>query len=58
MYCSPSGAEWVPVEKPEDFQSPDNHNVTYNLWQLGNIPLIIRCSLHGNMRDKKQNVRI
>lgn len=43
------------AEDPADYVRPTDDNVTYNLWNLGNITLLVRCRYDGVMH-KKQGV--
>ena len=42
--------EWQMFEDPDKFEQPKTGNVTYNLWQLGNHRVVIRCGYHGYYR--------
>ena len=39
--------EWEMFEDPSEFEPTATGNVTYNLWQLGNHRVVIRCGYHG-----------
>lgn len=46
-----------PVENVDHiFKFPMRNNVTYNLWDLGGFKVIVRCNIHGVMRDLNQQV--
>ncbi|ELT87497.1 hypothetical protein CAPTEDRAFT_223194 [Capitella teleta] len=47
-------AEWEMCEDPKKYAvPPTGHNVTYNLWQLGDFRLLIRCKYHGHTKTHK-----
>lgn len=51
--CVPS----APTESVNhNFKFPLRSNVTYNLWDLGGFKVIVRCSIHGVIRDLNQQV--
>merc|ERR1711976_411208 len=46
--------EWEMCENPSNYESPeDGQNPTYNLWQLGDLRLLIRCKYHGTYKPFK-----
>ena len=42
-------------ENMADYQQPISDNVTYNLWQVGQQRVLIRCGYHGYLRHKQQS---
>ncbi|XP_078335724.1 uncharacterized protein LOC111134206 isoform X2 [Crassostrea virginica] len=51
--CVPS----APTESVNhNFKFPLRSNVTYNLWDLGGFKVIVRCSIHGVIRDLNQQL--
>ncbi|XP_065935196.1 little elongation complex subunit 2 [Magallana gigas] len=46
-----------PVENVDHiFKFPMRNNVTYNLWDLGGFKVIVRCNIHGVIRDLNQQL--
>ncbi|KAK3589604.1 hypothetical protein CHS0354_043065 [Potamilus streckersoni] len=41
----------IPTDETGNFKHPRNHNVTYHLWTLGTIRVLIRCGYHGILRE-------
>ena len=40
---------WESSEQVTGYDPPVKHNIAYNLWNLGNIPMLVRCSYHGSL---------
>ncbi|XP_062582718.1 little elongation complex subunit 2-like [Saccostrea cucullata] len=38
------------------YKFPQRNNVTYNLWDLGGFKVIVRCNIHGVIRDVNQQL--
>ncbi|XP_061196612.1 little elongation complex subunit 2-like [Saccostrea echinata] len=38
------------------FKFPQRNNVTYNLWDLGGFKIVVRCNIHGVIRDMNQQL--
>jgi hypothetical protein len=43
-------------EDPDNFTSPARHNWTYNLWQLGQHRVLIRCGIHVYTMEEHRKV--
>ena len=48
--------EWEMTEDWTLYEKPENHNITYNLWTLGNTKVLIRCSIPGCLGKKDKVV--
>lgn len=50
-------SEWQMTEDPKEYVAPTKgSNLTYNMWSLGNLKLLVRCSYHGNQRHLRKPV--
>ena len=41
----------IKAENPEDYVCPKDGNVSYNLWRLGKMNVVVRTRDHGMMHQ-------